>query len=129
MFWAFFPDMYYWILVVKSKCEEDVSSKIDLVGHKCRENKINKNVKNTLKTFFVFMFFAILNFKILFLALKSFFMNLYFSSRGTCAEEKCEFMKNDFSARNKILKFEIAKNMKTKNVLSEICYDLHVFPT
>ena len=86
------------------------------------------------KTFFVVMFFAILNFEILFLVF-SFFVNLYFSSRGTCAEEKCEFMKNDFSARNKILKFKIAKNMKTKNVLRVfftfllILFSRHLYPT
>ena len=78
-----------------------------------------------------------MNFEILFLVF-SFFVNLYFSSRGTCAEEKCKFVKNDFSTKNKILKFEIAKNIKTKNVLSVkgtnmtvfvILFSRHLYPT
>ncbi len=43
------------------------------------KTKLTKIVKKYLKTFFVFMFFAILNFKIVFLALKSFFVNSHFS--------------------------------------------------
>ena len=78
------------------------------------------------KTIFVVMFFAIQNFEILFLVF-SFFVNFHFSSRGTCAEEKCKFAKNE-NTKNKISKFRIAKNITTKNVLSVSLTFLFYFP-
>ncbi len=83
---------------------------------------------NYAQNIFFFMFFEISNFQILFLALKSFFMNSHFSSAQVPRDEKYKFAKTDSSTKNKILKFKIAKNIKTKNVL-RIIFTNFGFPT
>ena len=86
--------------------------------------KQNSKMNTTLKTFFVLMFFAILNFflalKILFLAF-SFFVILLFPSPQVPRDEKYKITKNE-NTKNKIFasykKIKALKNNKTKNISS-----------
>ena len=90
-----------------SQCDRRDGTQGNKIYTMCRENKI---VKNILKTFFVLMFFAILNFflalKILFLAF-SFFVILPFSIHATCDEGNSRATKNE-NAKNQ--NFQLQKN-------------------
>ena len=89
-----------------------------------QNHKIKTKHNCTLAAFFVLVIFAILDFfltpEILFSAF-AFLVILHFSSAQVPRDEKYKITKNG-NAENKIAsarkKFEIAKNTKTKNVLS-----------